>query len=120
MSASGRRATVVRMWRILVLLRQRPHRLGELAQMLGASERTIRRDLAALQAVPLPVESRLPLQGTIPGPSCRRGLRGVERNEWFVRDVTPWPAGAPVPTRDLPAALPPFPRGPLFPPGVRP
>lgn len=45
----------IRQWRLLVLLRRGPKTLKQLARALDCCERTIRRDLEALQAVPLPI-----------------------------------------------------------------
>lgn len=96
------------MWRIVVLLRAKPHTLGQLAAALGVHERTIRRDVVALQRVPLPIESRYP---------TRAGVRAADRSEWFIREMPEWPSGSHVPVSGPP--LPPFPDGPLLPPGVR-
>jgi len=108
------------MLRVLVFLRQRPHTLEELARMLSCSKRTIRRDLYALQRVPFPIESRFPT-----GEHHRRlGVRACDQNEWFLGEVPAWPRREVAPIADVAASqstpLPPFPRGPLFPPGVRP
>lgn len=86
------------MWRIVVLLRAKPHTLEDLAKALSASERTIRRDILALQAVPLPIESRFPPVGSR---SPRFGVQVHRRNEWFIRASAEWPEGSPVPVADL-------------------
>jgi hypothetical protein len=90
-----------RMWRIVVLLRAKPHTLEELAKALSVSERTIRRDILALQAVPLPIESRFPPAGTR---SPRFGIQVHRRNEWFIRATAEWPEGSRIPVADLPEA----------------
>lgn len=113
----GSRAVAVRMLRILLFLRQRPHTLGELAQMLGKSQRTIRRDLYALRGVPFPIDSRFPTGSK----QVRHGVRACDQNEWFLGEVPAWPRREVVPIADVSASpLPPFPQGPLFPPGIRP
>ena len=99
---SRRSSGFIRMWRLVVLLRARPHQLAELARMLGVSERTIRRDLAAVQLVPLPIESRHPSPYS-PSVSCRLGVRAIDRNEWFIKAMPEWPEGAPVPGADVTA-----------------
>lgn len=45
----------VRQWKVLVLLRRRPHTLSMLSRVLECSERTIRRDLQVLESVPMPI-----------------------------------------------------------------
>lgn len=72
------RDTFVRMWRIVVLLRCQPHTIAALAIKLGVCPRTIRRDLIALRAVPLPVDHRF---------TSRKGVRAVERDEWFCGEI---------------------------------
>jgi hypothetical protein len=74
----------VRMWRIVVLLRRAPHTLDELSRKLSVSTRTIRRDLKALQAVPLPIMGRF-VEGT------RRGIRGQDPQLWCWGEVPAWP-----------------------------
>ncbi len=103
----------VRMWRVLVLLRCAPHTIDELAEKLSVCTRTIRRDLKALQAIPLPIVSVLP-------PGSRKGVRTVDVQRWSIEETPAWPAraNAPVADLDLPR-LKPFPEGPLLPPGVR-
>lgn len=104
----------LRMWRILVLLRCQPHTLQELSEKLSVCTRTIRRDLRALQAVPLPIESRF----TEP---TRAGIRSGEANVWSLGETPAWPRREVSPIADPPGLrLPPFPKGPLFPPGVLP
>lgn len=94
MMASQRSRAFVRMWRVLVLLRSRPHTLPELAGLLGVHPRTIRRDLVALKSVPLPIESRL----TAPS---RAGVRGAEPNVWCVGEIPAWPREEPTPIADV-------------------
>jgi hypothetical protein len=50
-----RHRVLIRTWNILVLLRERPRTLTELAKEFGVNERTIRRDLNALCEVGFPV-----------------------------------------------------------------
>lgn len=91
------RMTAIRMLRVLVLLRQRPHTVGQLAQMRGCCERTIVRDLYALQSVPFPIESRFP-------PAAhphRQGVRAGDQNEWFLGEMPAWPRGAVAPVADV-------------------
>jgi predicted DNA-binding transcriptional regulator YafY len=84
------------MWRVLVLLRARPHRLDELADMLRVSPRTIRRDLNALRSVPLPIHTRFPV-----GPDgTRKHIRIGDRNEWFCGEIAAWPAREIAPLAD--------------------
>jgi hypothetical protein len=52
---SSRSSQFVRMWRVLVLLRSGPKTLQALADDVGASQRTVRRDIECLQAAGLPV-----------------------------------------------------------------
>lgn len=93
---SQRSRAFVRMWRVLVLLRARPHRLDELADMLRVSPRTIRRDLHALRSVPLPIHSRFPV-----GPDgTRKHVRITDRNEWFCGEIAAWPAREIAPLAD--------------------
>lgn len=99
---AGRRAPFVRMWRLVVLLRTRPHQLAELARMLSVSERTIRRDLQALQRVPLPIESRHPSPFS-PSVSCRLGVRAIDRQEWFIKAMPAWPDREVAPIGDVDA-----------------
>jgi hypothetical protein len=109
-----RGAAIVRMWRVLVLIRQKPRRLAELAEMLRVSERQIRRDLEALQAVPFPIQSRFPTGQA----ATRKNVRADLVNEWYCGDTPAWPTREPAPIADLSSSLAPFPKGPLVPPGV--
>ena len=90
---SSRGVGFVRMWRLLVLLRQGPQTLVELARMLGVSSRTIRRDLELLRRVPLPVASRFP--------EGRKGVRAEDATEWFVTETAAWPSGDRIPLADI-------------------
>jgi hypothetical protein len=75
---------IIRQWRLLVLLRRAPRTLPELAQLLECTERTVRRDIYALQAVPLPIGNKYPAgEGMEPGPMKgrphgRRVVRGSQ------------------------------------------
>jgi predicted DNA-binding transcriptional regulator YafY len=74
----GRGALVVRQWRLLVLLRRGPHTIPQLARELGVAERTVFRDLNALESVPFPL--------------LRDGLQSVTlaaMPEWPRRETTP-------------------------------
>lgn len=105
----------VRMWRIVVLLRCAPHTLDELAAKLRVSPRTIRRDLKALQAVPLPIVGRF-------NEASRKGVRGQDPQLWAWGETPAWPRRDRGPIAALPTSpsLPPFPQGPLLPPGMGP
>jgi predicted DNA-binding transcriptional regulator YafY len=98
MGPSQRRcAGLVRTWRVLVLLRAKPHTLDELADKLSVTSRTIRRDIVALQSVPLPIESRYPVAGPR---SPRYGVQAQLQNEWFIKATPEWPAGERTPVAD--------------------
>jgi hypothetical protein len=105
----------LRMWRIVVLLRCHPHTLHDLAVKLGVCTRTIRRDLKALQAVPLPIGGRFP-EG-----ESRKGIQAQEPQLWSWGETPAWPRRevAPIANIGSAGALPPFPKGPLLPPGAR-
>lgn len=92
--ASQRYRAFVRMWRVLVLIRQQPRTLNELADMLGVHPRTIRRDLVALKSVPLPIESRFTTQS-------RTGIRAAEANFWALGEIPAWPRREPTPIADV-------------------
>lgn len=82
MAVTKRCGTLVRTWKLLVMLRGGPHRLESLARELGVTTRTIRRDLAALEEAGLPVDL---------SPAGR----------WFVRETAEWPRQATAPTQAL-------------------
>lgn len=82
-----RLAPFIRMWRIVLLLRSAPRSLSELAAMLGVHERTIRRDLCALQRVPLPITCRYPIDEG----NTRRGIRTADPNLWYFGETPVWP-----------------------------
>jgi hypothetical protein len=84
----------VRMWRVLVLLRCAPHTLDELAEKLRVCTRTIRRDLKALQAVPLPVVGVFP-------ESSRKGIQAQQPQRWMIGELPAWPEADPVPAAEL-------------------
>jgi len=85
----------IRQWRVIVLLRRGARTIPDLARILGCSERTVRRDLYALQAVPLPIESLRPM--TEDGVY----LPNREPNVWRMRPCEHWPRGETLPTREL-------------------
>lgn len=89
-----RRAQFVRQWRVLVTLRQGPRTLRELAQLLDVHPRTVRRDLYALQRVPLPVSSRF-------DGASRQGIRRGDPNVWCLGETPAWPRDAPFPVAEL-------------------
>lgn len=66
-----------------MLLRAAPQTLEALAKALSVSTRTIRRDLAALQAVPLPITSRF--EGD------RHGVQREQPNVWALGETPAWP-----------------------------
>jgi hypothetical protein len=77
---SDRCSQIIRQWRLLVLLRRAPRTLSELARLLDCHQRTVRRDLYALQAVPLPIGSKYPAgEGVDPCPMAGRTGGSRER-----------------------------------------
>jgi DeoR-like protein with HTH domain len=50
---------VVRVWQLIVLLRERSYTIPDLARRFRVSERTVRRDLWVLQRIPLPLRRSL-------------------------------------------------------------
>lgn len=87
MSWQGRNAVVVRQWRILVLLRQQPRTLFDIASALDINIRTARRDLDALSEV-FPIRD-----------ACERG-RGA-RTVFTLDAMDAWPRRAVAPIREL-------------------
>lgn len=71
-----RNAGLRRVLNLIAVLKDGRHTLPELAQRFNVSERTIRRDLIALQEVGVPVCRT---------PDSDDGPRGV----WWIRDATP-------------------------------
>lgn len=51
----GRNDLIVRILRMVEILKARPATFGDLAAALGVSERTVRRDMAALEEVYAPI-----------------------------------------------------------------
>lgn len=82
----------MRMWRVAVLLRRRPRTLTDLAHMVGASTRTIRRDLDVLQAAGLPIWTVSREED-----ASDSGLRSL----WAIGDMPEWPKGEPSPLQEL-------------------
>jgi hypothetical protein len=100
-----RNTQLIRQWRILVRLRQGACCLSELAHDLGRCERTIRRDLYALQDAGLPITSRWAAnEGCEPDPLF--GRMGDRANLWTLAEMAEWPLHEPVPTKDLRASAP--------------
>lgn len=95
----------VRQWQLIVLLRRAPRTLPELATLLGCCQRTVRRDLYALQAVPLPITSRYTAnEGSDPHPNTGRPKQdtgGPALNLWAIGETPEWPRNEPVPVREL-------------------
>lgn len=82
-----RGSRVTRQWRLLVQLRRGPKTVPELASRLDVSERTVWRDLEALQDVPFPIthEPRL----------------GPRRAKWTLDAMPEWPRNAATPAQEL-------------------
>lgn len=81
-------------WRLLVLLRERPHTLAELASELEMSERNVRRHLSALEAVPLPIsQCKLP----------RENVRGhqIDVVGWSLGSMPEWPRNQATPIAEI-------------------
>ena len=103
---SDRRNQFIRQWRLLVLLRRRPHTLPELAAALRCCQRTVRRDIYALQAVPLPIASKWPAgEGVDPSPVKGRPYSGliIDANVWSLGAMPEWPRNDEVPSDELSA-----------------
>jgi hypothetical protein len=97
---SDRCSQIIRQWRLLVLLRRAPRTLSELARLLDCHQRTVRRDLYALQAVPLPIGSKYPAgEGVDPCPIT--GRHGDRENVWAIGVMEAWPRTDEVPTDEL-------------------
>lgn len=96
---SDRCSQIIRQWRLLVLLRRAPRTLSELAKLLDCHQRTVRRDLYALQAVPLPIGSKYPAgEGVDPCPMKGRNDR---ENVWAIGVMDEWPRTEEVPSDEL-------------------
>lgn len=93
----SRREQFVRQWRVLLALRQGPRTLRQLAEELGVCQRTVRRDLYALQRVPLPISSLFP-----GGDAARKGIRAQDPNLWCLGETPAWPRREAFPARELP------------------
>lgn len=76
-----RNSALIRQWRVLVMLRNRAHTLAEMAGRLGCTERTVRRDLEALQLVPFPIRKIGNGPGDGPGIWHLGEFKGWPRNE---------------------------------------
>lgn len=100
---------IIRQWRLLVLLRRAPRTLPELAQLLECTERTVRRDIYALQAVPLPIGNKYPAgEGMDPGPMKGRPHpkgRLWDANVWAIGVMDEWPRTDELPARELRKAV---------------
>jgi predicted DNA-binding transcriptional regulator YafY len=81
---------LVRQWRLLVAIRNRPRTCESLAREFGVSWRTIYRDLLALESVPLPVTQMRADSGHV---------------LWALASTPEWPRREPTPTRDLEARI---------------
>jgi hypothetical protein len=86
-----RRSTFVRQWRLLIELRQGPRTMQQLAEALDVHPRTVRRDIYALQRVPLPITSRFTT-------ATRQGIRVVDHNLWSLGEMAEWPRREAFPT----------------------
>lgn len=89
MGWQGRNEMVVRQWRLLVLLRRQRWTLPALAAHCGVCERTIRRDLTALQAVPLPIVFE---------PAEPRSRKPAV---WALASASAWPRNEATPVREV-------------------
>jgi predicted DNA-binding transcriptional regulator YafY len=79
---------VTRQWRLLVILRRGPRTLTALAKDLEVTTRTVRRDLEALQSVPLPIAQVV--------------RRDKHRSAQWGMDLLPeWPRNEYAPVREL-------------------
>lgn len=79
----------LRQWQLLLRLRRGPCVLPTLARHVGASERTVRRDLALLTAAGLPISA---------------SHDAVKGKFWCVRSMPEWPRNEVLPVRSLLAA----------------
>jgi hypothetical protein len=104
---SDRCSQIIRQWRLLVLLRRAPRTLSELARLLDCHQRTVRRDLYALQAVPLPITSKYAAgEGIDPSPLKGRPLNpnwNMDRNMWALGAIDEWPRHDETPAEELTA-----------------
>ena len=82
-----RGSQAVRQWQLLVELRRGPRTLEQLAAVLGASQRTVYRDIVGLEAVPFPIVRT-------------EGSAGVV---WSVGCMRSWPRNEPTPIASLEA-----------------
>lgn len=83
---SSRGSQFVRQWKLLVLLRWKPHTLAMLSVELGCHGRTVRRDLEVLQAVGLPIVADEPQS---------------KPSTWAVGSMPEWPAREVSPVQEL-------------------
>lgn len=93
-SEDARSAKFIRQWRILVELRQGPRSLRQLAEALAVHPRTVRRDISALQRVPLPITSRF-------DGDSREGIRSADPQVWSLGATPAWPRDQLYPIADL-------------------
>lgn len=88
-----RASQFVRMWKLLVLLRGGPRTLQSLAASVGASHRTVRRDLEALDSVGLPI-------GKFCAATDEEWLPNMSPL-WYVGELAEWPKWQATPTEML-------------------
>lgn len=81
----------IRQWKLLVILRRGWWTLDQLADQLDCSTRTIRRDLVALQTVPLPIVERR-----------NEDEQGLDEPAlWSVGAIDAWPRREATPVKDV-------------------
>lgn len=93
---------LLRQWRLLVKLRRGWWTLEEMAEELGVTTRTIRRDLAVLETVPFPIVQTEP--GDVPA-GLVKGRRSVsefkDKRMWSVAQMDTWPRNEAMPVREV-------------------
>ena len=83
----------VRQWRLVLLLRRGQQTLADLSRELDCSQRTVRRDLAVLESIPLPITS---WRGNNEG-----GIDAGGTVYWALDAMPEWPRRAVAPVRQL-------------------
>lgn len=83
-----------RQWRLIVLLRQRRRTLPDLAEQLGVTTRTIRRDLEVLESVGVAL-------GKEEASVDPRHPDQYQPAYWFLAQMPEWPWREPAPIAEL-------------------